>query len=1293
MLCRAVRYFSAGLVALALVSWSPQARAAGVVISQVYGGGGNTGAPYHNDYIEIFNATANTVSLAGWSVQYAATQGSSWQKTNLSGSIAPGQYYLVQEAAGTGGGLSLPTPDAVGTIAMSATAGKVALVNTQTLIVSGTVCPTDASIVDFVGFGTGTNCFEGSGPTPSTSNTLAVFRAANGCTDTNNNASDFSAATPAPRNTATALNPCTTNPTGVGAASPSTVLQGGVTLLTVAVTPGTGPTSTGLAVTANLGAIGGSTTQTFYDDGTNGDVTAGDNTFSYSATVDAGTTPGVKSLPASITDAQSRSGSCNIGLTVTATSTSPSGTGAASPSTVLQGGTTLLTVAVTPGANPTSTGLAVSADLGAIGGSATQTFYDDGTNGDVTAGDNTFSFFATVDAGTTPGVKSLPASITDAESRSGSANIGLTVTAPTPPSGVGAASPSTVVQGGTTLLTVAVTPGANPTSTGITVSANLGAIGGSTTQTFYDDATNGDVTAGDNTFSFFATVDAGTAPGPKSLPVSIADAQSRLGSASIGLTVSPGTTSPSGTGTAAPAIVPPGAITLLSVAVTPGTSPTSTGIAVSVDLGLIGGSATQTFYDDGTHGDVTAGDNTFTFSATVDPGTTGGIKSLPATITDAQSRSASASISLTVSGSIGAFRIVDYNILNYPGSTGATRDPKYRTILGPLAADVLVTEEMNSQAGVTEFLNNVLNALEPGQWSAATFIDGNDTDAALFWKPSKVDFLGQWAFYPNPANQLRLIHVYRIRPTGYSSDGAEIRLYACHLKASDGSVERAQRLAEAAGLRDSMNAMPPGTHAMALGDLNFYRASDEVAYAKLQEAQSSDIGRVYDPLGAADWHNNPDPAITVIDTQSPCGGSGGCIGGAANGGMDDRFDFFLPTLNLGDGSGLDVIPGSYVAVGNDGQHFNLGIADPPTIPEGAAYASALVGASDHIPIRIDLQRPAKLTASGQPLAFPTVITGAPSPQLDLTVGNPATPPAATLHYSFSASGNYVVPSGSFALGAGAPNATHTFFESTANPGSLTGSSTLTSDAPDNPSTPIGLSGTVLRHAVSSLDSITVVAAGSIDFGQHLIGEFTDQSVRLHDQGYDALQAQLSLYTAEITGGDGRFSISGGFTPALIGGIGNTYAVHFDDTDAAQNTYTATLTFHTKDEPLPGEAPAADLVVQLQAEVLGGTTGIVEESLPTRTRLLSPFPNPLNGGTNLRFELSRAAEVHLDILDLSGRRIATITSGAMKPGRYSYRWNGRSSGSAPVTAGVYFVRLSGTGIPAQTARLAVLGSGR
>lgn len=113
--------------------------------------------------------------------------------------------------------------------------------------------------------------------------------------------------------------------------------------------------------------------------------------------------------------------------------TNPTGSGAATPGSAAAGGTTLLTVTVTPGANPTSTGIAVTANLTSVGGSSTQTFYDNGTNGDAQAGDNVFSFNITVAPGTSAGSKSLPASITDAQSRAANASIALTVTAASPP--------------------------------------------------------------------------------------------------------------------------------------------------------------------------------------------------------------------------------------------------------------------------------------------------------------------------------------------------------------------------------------------------------------------------------------------------------------------------------------------------------------------------------------------------------------------------------------------------------------------------------------------------------------------------------------------------------------------------------------------------------------------------------------------------------------------------------------------------------------------------------------------
>ena len=177
------------------------------MISQVFGGGGNSGAPFRNDFIELFNAGTTAVSLAGWSVQYASASASTWSVTNLGAvSLLPGQYYLVQEASGGANGIALPSPDANGSIALAATAGKVALVKTTTAL--NGACPGDVNIVDLVGYGSSVSCFEGSAA-GAPSNSTAIVRANSGCTDSANNANDFTTLSPNPRNTVSAVHLCT----------------------------------------------------------------------------------------------------------------------------------------------------------------------------------------------------------------------------------------------------------------------------------------------------------------------------------------------------------------------------------------------------------------------------------------------------------------------------------------------------------------------------------------------------------------------------------------------------------------------------------------------------------------------------------------------------------------------------------------------------------------------------------------------------------------------------------------------------------------------------------------------------------------------------------------------------------------------------------------------------------------------------------------------------------------------------------------------------------------------------
>ena len=196
-----------------------------LVISQVYGGGGNSGATYLNDFIEIFNRGTTTLDFAvtPYSVQYAAaTSAFGSNKTDItSGILAPGHYFLIHEASGGSGGSPLPAADATGNINLAATAGKVALVS-GTPLLSTVACPGDdgvspfnpnlLALADFLGYGSSANCYEGSGPpsvSTTNSNARSVVRTSS-CTDTNVNAADFSNPTTAPtaRNTNSPLTSC-----------------------------------------------------------------------------------------------------------------------------------------------------------------------------------------------------------------------------------------------------------------------------------------------------------------------------------------------------------------------------------------------------------------------------------------------------------------------------------------------------------------------------------------------------------------------------------------------------------------------------------------------------------------------------------------------------------------------------------------------------------------------------------------------------------------------------------------------------------------------------------------------------------------------------------------------------------------------------------------------------------------------------------------------------------------------------------------------------------------------------
>ncbi len=151
-----------------------------VVISEIYGGGGNSGALYTHDFIELYNPTSSEIAMNGWSIQYQAGGGSGpfGARSTFTGTIRPRGFFLIQANPGSGGTQPLPAPDAVAGFSMAATSGKVALCSDTTPVTS----PSDPGVVDFVGYGAA-NLFEGAAPAAAPGNTASIERKAGASSD------------------------------------------------------------------------------------------------------------------------------------------------------------------------------------------------------------------------------------------------------------------------------------------------------------------------------------------------------------------------------------------------------------------------------------------------------------------------------------------------------------------------------------------------------------------------------------------------------------------------------------------------------------------------------------------------------------------------------------------------------------------------------------------------------------------------------------------------------------------------------------------------------------------------------------------------------------------------------------------------------------------------------------------------------------------------------------------------------------------------------------------------------
>jgi hypothetical protein len=425
-------------------------------------------------------------------------------------------------------------------------------------------------------------------------------------------------------------------------------------------------------------------------------------------------------------------------------------------------------------------------------------------------------------------------------------------------------------------------------------------------------------------------------------------------------------------------------------------------------------------------------------------------------------------------------RIANWNVTNYSGGrVSAFQTAIYGVFEGrSMVPDILIGQEFLSAAGVTAFLN-LLNAApgSPGNWAAAPFIDGPDTDSAFFYRTSKVTFLSVTVVAVGglEPNHPRNIQRYDIRPVGYAAAGATLACYSSHMKSGTSSSDQARRLVEAQRIRDDAQVLPADWHFLLGGDFNI-QSSSQAAYVELVGAQADDAGRFFDPiLTPGNWNNNG--AFHFVHTQDPAGA----------GGMDDRHDQILLSASLIDGEGFDYVGDpampystttwndanhSYRAWGNDGSSFDGTLTVAGNQMVGSTIAQALVDSAagqGHLPVFLDMRVPPRIT-SDLTLDFGQAEQGAAAERL-LAVANDGevvlwgTNGVADLEYSLEPMAGFTAPAGWFIEPPGGSSADHVIMMDTSTVGPMSGTLTIFSNAPDEPARIVSLVGEVVGSTV------------------------------------------------------------------------------------------------------------------------------------------------------------------------------------------------------------------------------------
>jgi|TARA_Y100000034_G_scaffold4198_3_gene4947 endonuclease/exonuclease/phosphatase family metal-dependent hydrolase len=534
--------------------------------------------------------------------------------------------------------------------------------------------------------------------------------------------------------------------------------------------------------------------------------------------------------------------------------------------------------------------------------------------------------------------------------------------------------------------------------------------------------------------------------------------------------------------------------------------------------------------------------------------------------------------------------VMTYNLWNYGGTSSSDdeREGQLRAVVSAVNPDLLIVEEVDGTDGFEHFLDDVLNYEHSGLFRGAPFYDqpSTDIDIGLYYKAEHFDLVSSDTIDITSNWGHRDAAEFMVR---HLATGTVLRLYGIHFKAGNGDDDAVDRESEAAALRSYLNTLESDSQFLVMGDFNVYNAAEE-GYQRLVESQANDDGRLFDPIDeAGNWHN--DVTFAQIHTQS----TRSSYRGWNYGGMDDRFDFILASSSILDATDLNYVSDSYTAFGNDGNHFNDAINSGSNEVVSDEMADALVEASDHLPVFLEL-------------AFEASDTGTPAVVITEIMQNPSA----------------------------VSDSQGEWFE-------IHNTDSVATD----------LCGWTVKDLGGDSFVIGCYDYFWIEPGKYLVMGTNNNGVT---NGGLTVDYQYDYELFNLANGDDEIILMNG-AGVEIDRVEYDGGVEFPDPDGksmalkdvwADNSVGSNWTVST--------VPFGDGDLGTPSEANHDVSLVTEVPLPEHFNLYPNFPNPFNGTTVISFDLSTAALVQLSIYDLAGRKVDLLLIGELASGYHSTVWN-------------------------------------